>query len=696
MSILALSTKAAPAQLLNGRYQVVEVLSNLGWGQTCIAIDKHQQGDPLYIVKELRPIIDEADCWQATRTLFQREAQILNTLSHHSQIPRLLHCLEVEQGFYLVQEFIAGKPISAELFPHQPWTESQVVQLLLEVLEILEFVHNQQIIHGALGPDNLIRRQKDSKIVLTDFSAIRQIQEPLVAVQEQLGSTVALAPLGYMSMELVRGRPRPCSDIYALGMIGIQALTGLHPVELEEDPQTGEIIWQQQARVNADLAAILSQMVRFHFKERYQTATDVLKALQLLVKSQPSLKLAPSREKSLIYRTQTDRNSLTAIEVIASRAVQKKLTSASGAAQKRRKLIGMGAAGVATSIAVGAGGYFLTLPPSLFNPLDRGIVTLAQATQKYQTGEFPEALRLAQSINSDSAAYQKAQAAIAQWQQDWRKNQEQFKAVENAFAQRRWQDVLNLASKTPKISFWQQQMQPMVSQAQANLEREAQQLLQQAYDQAYAGDFTEALITIEQIPQGTKVYTEVQDKITEYTQKRRLKAGYWLHQAYSRAIVQDFTGALVYLRKIPQDSPAYAQAQPKIAEYTALQNTQANYLLQRAYNRAIVRNFTGALEYLKQIPEGTPAYATAQQKIVEYTAKQRLKEAAQQAAPSQRSLQRNPDPRQSLISEFLAEGELNSEISIEEPDFEAIPLPLEDLNPGNRLQEVAPQATVFY
>ncbi|MGQ4648684.1 protein kinase domain-containing protein [Lyngbya aestuarii] len=696
MSILALSTKAEPTQLLNGRYQVVEVLSNLGWGQTCIAIDKHQQGDPQCIVKEIRPIIDEADCWQATRHLFQREAQILNILSHHSQIPRLLHCREVEQGFYIVQELITGKPLSAELFPHQPWTESQVVQLLLEVLEILEFVHNQQIIHGALGPDNLIRRQKDSKIVLTDFSAIRQIQEPLVAVQEQLGSTVALAPLGYMSMELVRGRPLPCSDIYALGMIGIQALTGLHPVELEEDPQTGEIIWQQQARVNADLAAILSQMVRFHFKERYQTATDVLKALQLLVKSQPSLKLAPSREKSLIYRIQTDRNSLTAIEVKASRAVQKKLTSASGVAQKRRKLIGMGAAGVATSLAVGAGGYFLTLPPSLFNPLDGGIVTLAQATQKYQTGDFSEALRLAQSINSDSAAYQKAQAAIAQWQQDWQKNKEQFKAVENAFAQGRWQDVLNLASKTPNISFWQQQMQPMVSQAQANLEQEAQQLLQQAYNQAYAGDFTEALITIEQIPQGTKVYTQVQGKITEYTQKRRLKAGYWLHQAYSRAMVQDFTGALVYLRKIPQDSPAYAQAQPKIVEYTELQHTKANYLLQRAYNRAIVRNFTGALEYLKQIPEATPAYPTAQQKIVEYTAKQRLKETAQQAVPSQRSLQRNLDPRKSLISDSLGDTELNSEISIEDPDFETISLPRKDLNPGNRLQEVAPQTAVIF
>jgi len=82
-----------------------------------------------------------------------------------------------------------------------------------------------------------------------------------------------------MPTEQERGRPRLNSDIYALGMIGIQALTGLNPRQLLEDVDTGEIIWQHQTWLTR-LARVSNKMVCYHFKDRYQSATEVLQALQ--------------------------------------------------------------------------------------------------------------------------------------------------------------------------------------------------------------------------------------------------------------------------------------------------------------------------------------------------------------------------------------------------------------------------------
>jgi serine/threonine-protein kinase len=165
---------------------------------------------------------------------------------------------------------------------------------------------------------------------LTGFNAINQLGTELVAVQEQVSKTVALGTLGYMAMEQVRGRPRPSSDIYSLGMIGIQALTGLNPMQLEEDPQTGEIVWQHQAMVSEELAAILTEMVRYHFKDRYHSANDVLKTLQPLVQANASRQLAvpseppalstPLSPTALVFETETIAE--TAIDPTAPEAVQ--------------------------------------------------------------------------------------------------------------------------------------------------------------------------------------------------------------------------------------------------------------------------------------------------------------------------------------------------------------------------------------
>ncbi len=697
MSRLASNTGAAPEQLLNGRYRVVEVLNNAGWSRTYIAVDNHQPDKPNCVIKQIQPVNNEPDCLEAARRLFNREVHILKTLGHHNQVPQLLDCTEVEHVFYLVQEFVAGQPLSEELSSGQRWSENQVIQLLHEVVDILAFVHNHGIIHSDLQPDKLIRRQQDGRLVLTGFNALNQVRVQIVAIPEQLSATVALGALGYMAMEQVRGQPRPSSDIYALGMIGIQALTGLNPVQLEEDPQTGEVIWRQQATVSDELAAILTTMVRYHFKDRYQSATHVLEALHSLDSSDPSTQSAvapqsPEPPTPLRPATSDSETATTPDTATNSTAPHPTQTSASSASNASKK-ISMGAAGLATSLSLGlavGAGYFLLQSPNSFDLFDQGQATLAQAAQKYQAGNLQEAVALAQSISSKSKAYQDAQAAMQQWQQDWKNAEAQFEAVKKASAESQWQDVLTQSRRMPNIAFWQQKIEPMVQQAQAKLEPEANQLLQQAYNLAADKDFTGALDKLKRIPEGTKAYANVQSKTAEYAQKHRIKADYILQQAYNRAADKDFTGALAYLEQVPKDTPAYATAQQKIREYTQKQRIRANYLLQRAYNRSFLKDFAGALAYLKQVPVDTPSYAIAQQKILEYTQKQRLKAAAEKTT-STTELANEPTVEQPFKPEPFTRSSLGNQSNVKELSPGRVAPISGNLNPGNQLREVTPQ-----
>jgi serine/threonine-protein kinase len=128
----------------------------------------------------------------------------------------------------------------------------------------------------------LIRRNSDNKLVLVDFGAVKQIHTQLATAYGQASNTVAVGTPGYMASEQARGQPRPSSDIYALGIIGIQALTGLMPMQMQEDMNTGELLWEHLVSPSRGLVTIINRMVRYHFKERYQSATEALQALQQL------------------------------------------------------------------------------------------------------------------------------------------------------------------------------------------------------------------------------------------------------------------------------------------------------------------------------------------------------------------------------------------------------------------------------
>ncbi|MGL5064356.1 MAG: protein kinase domain-containing protein [Microcoleus sp.] len=170
------------------------------------------------------------------------------------------------------------------------WTEAKMRFFLREILEILNYIHQANIIHRDIKPSNLIRRAKDSKIVLIDFGAVKEIStltyDPSTG---EILTSEAIGTQGYMPPEqYTRSRPHPYNDIYAVGMVVIQALTGLSPINLPRDPQTNEIIWDYSTpdrpapQVSNGFKIILNKMVRFHFRDRYQSAAEVLRDLDSL------------------------------------------------------------------------------------------------------------------------------------------------------------------------------------------------------------------------------------------------------------------------------------------------------------------------------------------------------------------------------------------------------------------------------
>jgi tetratricopeptide (TPR) repeat protein len=274
---------------LVGRYQIIRHLGGGGFGETFVACDTQLPGSPQCVVKKLKPQSHDPVTLETARRLFDTEAQVLYKLGTHDRIPQLLAYFEENEEFYLVQEYIEGHDLSQELTPEKLFSQEQAIAFLQNVLGILAFVHEQKVIHRDVNPRNILRRN-DGKLVLIDFGAVKQITTQIVNPQGTK-FTVAIGTPGYIPSEQAQGNPKFSSDIYAVGIIALCALTGLPPEELVADPDTDEIVWKNQLEKNSDipvisqeLAQFLDKMVRYDFRQRYPSAIVALQALKDLYK----------------------------------------------------------------------------------------------------------------------------------------------------------------------------------------------------------------------------------------------------------------------------------------------------------------------------------------------------------------------------------------------------------------------------
>lgn len=262
--------------LLHERYRILGILGRGGFGATFAASDLSLRGNPICVVKQLRPSTDDPNIFRIAKELFEREAETLRKVVIHPQVPRLLDYFEDNQQFYLVQEYVEGDNLYEEVKKRSPFSEAGVKQFLSELLPILKYIHEQKVIHRDIKPANLIRRQTDRKLVLIDFGAVTNQVNTMIA-----HTNLALGTEGYAPPEQMAMRPVYASDIYAAGATCLYLLTGSSPKDIKADHNTGELLWEKLIKVSPQFAKVLKKMLEFSVRHRYKSAQEVMDALDM-------------------------------------------------------------------------------------------------------------------------------------------------------------------------------------------------------------------------------------------------------------------------------------------------------------------------------------------------------------------------------------------------------------------------------
>jgi len=284
--------------ILVGRYLPMQLLAQGGFGMAFLACDRYTPALRQCVVKQFQPAAHlSADDLQKAKDLFEREAEVLEELgSQHPQIPDLLASFSMtvprltpgkqDEFFYLVQEYIDGQTLEEELVDRGQFSEDLVREVLVEILNILQFVHDRGAIHRDIKPANIMRH-RNGRLYLLDFGAVKQVTAAGVPATKSTG----IYSLGFAPPEqMAGGRVYPATDLYALGVTAISLLTGKQPQDLF-DTYNHQWNWRGYARTSDRLEGILNRMLQHSPSQRFASAAEVLAELDgsgAVVPSPPS------------------------------------------------------------------------------------------------------------------------------------------------------------------------------------------------------------------------------------------------------------------------------------------------------------------------------------------------------------------------------------------------------------------------
>ena len=304
--------KCGSQLLLRERYRALKLIGQGGFGKTFQAIDEDKPSKPYCVIKQFFPSAQGTGTLQKAAELFKEEAIRLDSLGRYPQIPELYAYFTGNDGRqYLVQEYIEGQNLEQELKQEGVFNEAKIKHLLSEILPILEFIHSKQVIHRDIKPENIIRRKSDNKLILVDFGAAKFVS-PLN--RSMTGTIIGSAE--YIAPEQGNGKAVNASDLYSLGVTCLYLLTGISPFDLFDGGEH-QWVWRQwlvNNPVSNELGNILDKLIEFGTKKRYQSASEVLQALQIktsvsisqttITQTPPSIQLKSA--KGIDYRNLED------------------------------------------------------------------------------------------------------------------------------------------------------------------------------------------------------------------------------------------------------------------------------------------------------------------------------------------------------------------------------------------------------
>ena len=283
-----------PNLLLQNRYRVLRTLGKGGFSQT---FEVDDQG----IAKVLKVLnLDRFYSYDAKEkavSLFQREAMVLSRLQHPG-IPRVksdgyfvwsqgtevsLHCLIMEkiEGITLKQ-WRSGrkKPVLSQ---------DQAIAWLKQLVDILEQVHQQELIHRDIKPSNIILRP-NGQLALIDFGAVREITETYLQRQKKDETGTVIISSGYTPPEQMEGKAVAQSDFFALGRTFVYLFTGKSPNDFESHPRTGKLQWRESApQISKELADLIDYLMATFPGQRPQTPAMIRRCIEEIIAPKPDL-----------------------------------------------------------------------------------------------------------------------------------------------------------------------------------------------------------------------------------------------------------------------------------------------------------------------------------------------------------------------------------------------------------------------
>lgn len=301
-------------ELIEGRYEVVDKLGEGGMSLVYRAEDI--ETGQMVALKFLKEAITSRRVEDVLR--FQREARAIAKLAH-SGIVKIYGAGEYKQTPYIVMELLQGKSL-ADLFREgKRFSVEETVEIVLQISEVLNYVHGKGIIHRDLKPGNIMllwqaasQQPPSSKyqVKVLDFGLAQVLELTEIKSEEEIVGT-----FGYMSPEqsgIVRKAVDERSDLYSLGIIFYELLTGELPFKGKD---VGTILHQQVARkpsspkkIKPEIPEVIEEMVlkllNKEPEERYQTAKGLLADLTKFLAGEVSFMIGKEDVlKKLTYRT---------------------------------------------------------------------------------------------------------------------------------------------------------------------------------------------------------------------------------------------------------------------------------------------------------------------------------------------------------------------------------------------------------
>ena len=287
--------------ILAGRYLPIKLLGRGGFGAAFLSRDRYTPGMRECVVKQFLPATDLSPTQRKlAQDLFEREAVVLEEIgSQHDQIPNLfaffpvmaagLQSKQEEQFFYLVQEYIDGENLEEELVRRGEFSESEILFVMRSILPVLQFVHDKNIIHRDIKPSNIMRHV-NGKLFLLDFGAVKQVTNSPTGAGN---SSTGIYSLGFAPPEQMSGgQVFPSTDLYALAVTIILLLTGQKDISKLFDAYSNQIQWRDKVDISPYIAEILDKMLRSAPNQRFQSAEEVLIALDESAESIPDTSIS--------------------------------------------------------------------------------------------------------------------------------------------------------------------------------------------------------------------------------------------------------------------------------------------------------------------------------------------------------------------------------------------------------------------